>query len=296
MSPKSRGIERQRGNTMSSNVYVSLPGLISILMNLMVTEIPEPGFSTLMWLASVLIFVVGTVLIVRLKFRRVRRSLVASLGFFLLGFIIFTAIILPLSVEQADEAILFGLALWFVAFVTAVGSVIAGRGGKAKILSTVPADIIDSFQQIKPDRILKTRNFTVLKKKDIYILITELVRAVYFVRLSNQTPALEKDVKLPIIFIGKTKFKNEIGGLPMAKAMGEIVIPVDVVRSVDNKIEARYIKGAGIEYVFPTQDVRPGKPESSDLTEKFDRTTLLKILEELSEEASQPMMSSESSG
>jgi hypothetical protein len=199
-----------------------------------------------------------------------------------------SAILLPLSFEQVGQVLLLGFGCWFGALVIFVGGAVTGRGGGTKILSSVPYNAIQSFQQIKPDRILKTGNYTILKKNDNYILLTSVVRAVYFVRLFAQTPSNQGNIKLPILFTGETRFKNEVAGLPAAKIRGEIVIPVDVVRGVDGKSREKYLKGNGMEYVFPTVYKQPEQQYLSDLSSRFDRATILNILSELSEEPINP--------
>jgi hypothetical protein len=155
-------------------------------------------------------------------------------------------------------------------------------------LSSVPYNTIRSFQQIRPDKILETGNFTILKKNDSYILLTSVVRAVYFVRLFSQAPSSQGNIKLPIFFTGETRFKNDVAGLPTAKIRGDIVIPVDVVRGADGKSKGKYLKGNGMEYVFPTAYKQPGEQYLSDLSLRFDRATILNILRELSEEPINP--------
>jgi hypothetical protein len=162
------------------------------------------------------------------------------------------------------------------------------RGEEAEILSTVPYDILDSFQGIKPDKILRKGHLTVLKKKRSYILITQSISAIFFVRMFAETLSYKQNLHLPILFIGDTQFNYRIAGLPLAKIRGEIVIPVDVVIGADGKREARYSMGYGVEYVFPTEYVRTGEEYPLDLSKRYDAATLLKILNELEEESDNP--------
>ncbi len=212
--------------------------------------------------------------------RAINKSLVIGLSLFLLGSAVMVFALLRLSQEEFAPPFFFGWILWFSGIGIWIVGAVAGNRGEVRILSRVPRSIDESFQEIKPEKIFKTRTFTVLKKKDIYILIPKLLKAVYFVKLFDQSQVQEKAVKLPIMFPGNTQFKDEVEGLPVAKSRGEIIIPVDVSKHV-----ARYVRGTGVSYLVPTSNVQYGKPAvSSNSRVEFNRSAILRIIEILSEE------------
>jgi hypothetical protein len=139
---------------------------------------------------------------------------------------------------------------------------------------------MNSFSQIKPDKTFKTRNFTVLKKGDIYILLSKRLGAVYFIRLFDQVPVREKVIKLPIVFLGGMQFKDEISGLPVAKSRGQITIPVDITKRPNEEPEEKCVNGTGVSYLVPMYDVQ----HQRDLSGQFDKTVILNVMEELSNE------------
>jgi hypothetical protein len=139
--------------------------------------------------------------------------------------------------------------------------------------------VMQSLRETNPEKTFQTRNFTVMKKSDVYVLLPRMSSAAYFVKLFDQTPVQEKVVKLPVLFFQRMPFK-EVAGFPVAKFRGEITIPVDVVKR-GNKPDEKYVKGAGIQYVVPFYDMN----ERRDLSGQFTKTGILNIISEISNES-----------
>jgi uncharacterized membrane protein YiaA len=156
---------------------------------------------------------------------------------------------------------------------------IMSQTGMGRIRIAGSQDIMRLFEQINPEKNFETKNFSVMKKGEVYILLPRMSNAAFFVKLFDQIPVQEKAVRLPMIFFRKTPFED-VAGLPVAKFRGEITIPVDIVKR-GNKSDERYVKGAGIQYVVPMYDTSGRRDLSGQLT----KTAILNIISEISNES-----------
>jgi hypothetical protein len=162
-------------------------------------------------------------------------------------------------------------------------------------LRELPKNVLESFQQIEPDRkfdftILRVK-YLVLKKADVFMLVPESgVYVAYFIKLFDQTPTTKKRFKAPLIFPIRKHFSYSIAGFPVAKVRGHFTLPVDAVSRTEGS-EFKYVSGSGIMYLVPRRDLSKGmySPRAlfstEDLSEGFDKTTILKIIEALSNES-----------
>ena len=171
-----------------------------------------------------------------------------------------------------------------------------GRTTKLSELRELPERVRDSFNQIESDKkfefsILRAK-YLVLEKGDLFMLLPETsggAYAAYFIKLFDRTPTTKKRFKAPLVLPRKKNFSHNIDGFPVAKARGNFTLPVDVINKTDGK-EVKYASGAGIMYLVSARDLSHGmySPRTLfsrvDLSEKFNKTTILNMLEELSEE------------
>jgi hypothetical protein len=172
-----------------------------------------------------------------------------------------------------------------------------GRTRKLKEWRDLPESIRDSFKQIESDKKFEVSiagvKYLVLKKGNNFMLLPEMwggVYLAYFIKLFNPTPTTKKRFKAPLVPPRKKNFLQNIGGLPVAKFRGDFTLPVDLISKAEGN-EVKYANGSGVMYLVPRRDPSHGmySPRAMfsqiDLSEKFNKTTILKILEELSEEA-----------
>ena len=207
------------------------------------------------------------------------KALVLGMGLILLGFVLIFALVVQLPMEQRSLFFFFSFGLILAGFIVAVAGRIMFEMKKGRTRFVSRSGIMESFQLIKPEKTFQTKNFTVMKKGDIYILASKLLNAVYFVKLFDQIPVHEKGVRLPNMFFRKSQFKDEIGGLPVDKSKGEIMIPVDFAKRSDKRLEEKYVKGTGISYLIPIYE-----QQQKDLSGEFGKTAILQVMEKISTE------------
>jgi hypothetical protein len=223
------------------------------------------------------------------------KTVIVSLGLILAGFFVLLDVIMQPLVEQRGVLfILFGGLIFGGLAVLFAGQIIfamrrgrtrlpVGLGAMGSLRNINPEKtfqtVVESLRETNPEKTFQTRNFTVMKKSDVYILLPRMSNAAYFVKLFDQTPVQEKAVRLPMLFFQKTPF-NVVAGLRVAKFRGEITIPIDVVKR-GNKTTEKYVKGTGIQYVVPLYDMN----ERRDLSDQFTRTGILNIISEISNES-----------
>jgi hypothetical protein len=149
----------------------------------------------------------------------------------------------------------------------------------------VPSGILEAFQGIEAERSFETGNLWVFRKGSIYILLPKRFFAAIFVKLLGQATAPEKKLSLPFKTMRKTTLDDNIGGFPMAKIRGEFTIPVDAFDLGGEGVEEKYMTGRGIMYLVSRFDVSQlGSVSAPDLSQRFDVTVILKIIEQISRE------------
>jgi hypothetical protein len=171
-----------------------------------------------------------------------------------------------------------------------------GRTAKLKESRKLPESIRESFRQIESDKKFEFSimgiKYLVLKKGNNFMLLPEMwggVYLAYFIKLFNPTPTTKKRFKAPLMVPRKKHFSQSIGGLPVAKFRGDFTLPVDVISKTEGN-EVKYANGSGIMYLVSRRDPTYGMYSplamfsQVDLSEKFNKATILKIMEELSEE------------
>jgi hypothetical protein len=206
-----------------------------------------------------------------------------------IGFITFFAeiAILPYEMRSAEQFFLFvGQLIIGVALVLA-GRVLVAITSESKQFA-VPSNILDSLRQIAPEESFETKKFHVFRKDGIYILLKKKLWGVHFIRLFRQTPVSDKKVKAPYtgpwrIWAGS--LKDEVNGLHMAKVRREFTIPV-ATNKLGDKIEAKYVSGPGILYYVSLYPVGryAVNLNGENLFDRFDIPTIIRILNDLSEE------------
>jgi hypothetical protein len=167
---------------------------------------------------------------------------------------------------------------------------------------------LDSFGEIEPDKVFETKKYLVFKKNDSYILLPKVMFiGIYFVRLFSQVSVSGTEkVRLPfrslISVIRKSCFRDEVNGLSVAKARGDFVVPAGAVKLGQRDFQESYVKGPAVLYFVFRYDLesvaiyRGGlvgidrlvtmvyQHPRFDLSDKFDKGTILKIMEKLSKE------------
>jgi hypothetical protein len=227
----------------------------------------------------------------------------------ILGFAMMFAVLNLVPVGQRSALLFFssvGILYAGLIVLVVLGYVVGVRYFEKGLV--VPPEIVDSFRQIGPDKAFETRKFLVFKKNGIYILLPkELFIGVYFVRLFREAKVSGNDkVKLPFRratgFIRKGRFQDEVNGLSVAKSRGGFVVPTGAVKLSERDYQESYMKGPGILYFVFRYDLKgvaiyPGgyigmdrlisvvhhRPRF-DLCDRFDRATILEIMERLSKE------------
>jgi hypothetical protein len=223
----------------------------------------------------------------------IRLSMV-SFAFIILGI---TAILVPATELPPGAIELGGFSL--LAYLEVVALVLAGSGtywtySRASAREfEVPQNILESLQQIEPDKSFETKNFFVFRKRDIYILLKRKFGGAHFVRLMKETPAFDKEAKLPFLRSWSTtrhSSKFQIADLNIFRVTGEFTIPVDSVKRGD-RIEEKYAGGTGILYYVPVYPVvlagvglRGGRYDILDLSAMLDESAILSIMEKLSKD------------
>jgi MFS family permease len=206
------------------------------------------------------------------------KSVAVCVALFLLGFVMIFAVVGQLPMEQRGTFFIFSLGMIMAGAMALVAGRIMAEIRRTRFAA--PPGITESFHQIKSDKTFETENFTVIRVGDIFVLLSKIGGAVYFVKLFNQMQVQEKAIKLPNMFFRKTQFKDEIGGIPVAKSRGDIMIPIDVIKGPDRQLEEKYVRGTGVSYLIPVYDTQ-GK---RDLSKEFTKTAILNIIRELSTE------------
>jgi hypothetical protein len=218
------------------------------------------------------------------KIRYPLKPLVAGMTMLILGLVMIFLTITLLPLEERTLPFFLSIGLLFAgAMVAALSSAVAQmRASTARF--AIPARILDAFQQIEPDRSFQTKNLSVMKKGDIYILLPKLFNCAYFIRAQKETTTQDRKLRLPMKILRKKYFTEEIGGLPIAKRKGEFIIPVSASLRGD-KTEEKYAKVSGMAYLVAKYDVpHRRRLRAEDLSEKFDKATILRIMERLSKD------------
>jgi hypothetical protein len=172
-----------------------------------------------------------------------------------------------------------------------------GLPAKPGELYVTPKSVLESFQQVEADNkfdfsIFRER-YLVLRRGSIFMLVPEGVGGAYiayFIKLFDQTPTASKRFKAPIAFPRKKQFSCRIAGYPVAKFRGKFTLPAEVIRKTEGN-ELKYVRGSGIMYLVPRRDPSSGMYSPrvifsrEDLSEKFDKTVILKMIEAVSSES-----------
>jgi hypothetical protein len=172
----------------------------------------------------------------------------------------------------------------------------------------VPREIVDSFRGIGPDKAFETREFLVFRKNDVYVLLPkEMFIGAYFIRLfSHARMSGNGKVKLPFRrrtgIIRKGRFQDEVNGLSVAKSRGDFVALTDAVKLSERSFQESCVRGPGVLYFVFRYDLKgvaiyPGgyigidrlmsrehRRPGFDLSGRFDRATIVEIMEKLSKE------------
>jgi hypothetical protein len=174
-------------------------------------------------------------------------------------------------------------------FVMSTGQYLIARNLDNQRL-TVPANVLDTFQVKGADDYFQAKKFHVFVKGKSYILLEKKFRGAYFVRLFEYMDSSQKKTSLKVslgpLWIASA-FKDSINGLPVARLEGDFTIPVGIWRSNDGFDEEKYATGSGVAYLVSMYPVIRGRfvPYALPLTERFDKATILKILDNLSAES-----------
>lgn len=289
--------ERAKGRPKGYLVGLLLIMIGALLVGLSPLFMKAIEFAMLLWLMVLALVVITTGAVAMFEYGSIGRAvpkeatsvlikgIVIGMGLVALGIVMIIVVVTQLPMQERTLPFFYALGLIFTGIIVTVAGRILYTTRAMRTRFTVPSNISESFRQIGPEKTFETKNFTVLKKAGIYILISKLSNLVYFVKLFNQTTVHEEITKLPIMFFRKTQFKEKIGDLPVAKRRGELIIPVDSVKLPDRKLEEKYARGSGITYIVPFYDPDRQKPsEKPNLLAEFDSTSVLKIMEELSKE------------
>jgi hypothetical protein len=288
-----QGSRGSRKASIAGWAMIILSVVILSSLRLATTSMTMESFMTIFILTFV-VFSVGAIILVKYGRRRASGAvemkypvgvLVVGLAIVIIGFLFMFVVITLVPYEERTLPFIFSLVVLFAGLIIiCISSVIAQMRATA-VRFAVPASVMDSFRQIEPEKSFETKRFNVLKKGDIYILLPKTFTATFFIRAFTQTPTSDMKFKPPLRFFRKRNFTDEIGGLPVMKAKGEYNIPVGVVKRGDAIIQEKYAKVSGIAYIVPKYDVLHRRRfQVKDLSDNFNRDTILKIIEQLSKE------------
>jgi hypothetical protein len=195
--------------------------------------------------------------------------------------------LLPAS-EQA-------LSFYYFTVFLFVGLIVAGSGTLWAVLGAerrefvVPKNVLDSLQQVEPDKSFETKNFLVFKKGPIYILLKKMFNGAHFVRLLKETPVTNSKVRLPFLrsmIARRRATKFQVDDLDVLAVRGEFTIPINAVKHGD-RTEEKYASGPGILYYAPVFLTVPAGYRSFrilDLSATLDKSAILKTIAKLSKE------------
>ncbi|WXG42860.1 MAG: hypothetical protein WED04_02005 [Promethearchaeati archaeon SRVP18_Atabeyarchaeia-1] len=287
---------RFRGSRKASILAWIMIAVSMIIISLSRLIVTQYSFETVM-MVIIIAFVVllaGFVILIKYGRRRIYETrepkyplkiLVAGMGLIILGLAMVLVVITLIPFEERTFPFIFSIGLMFAGLIIAAIASIIAQMRTARSRFAVPVRIMESFRQIEPDKSFETKNLSVLKKGDVYILLPKLFNCVYFVKSLRQTPIQEKKLKLPMKILRKRYFTDEIGGLPLAKWKGECKIPVDSIKRSDSVVEEKYAKIWGVVLLVPRYDVPHRKLlKAQDLADRFDKSVIMKIMEQLSKE------------
>jgi hypothetical protein len=307
--------ESGRGNTRNSRTRVGLIVLVYVLLISLALIIavdfgPQltEGYGFVAFYAILLSGIIfGTYWIVRkdLKYdtpRRVVILLIASgVAIVGAGFTTLIGMIVLLPPEARSPFFFLFLAM----FTIGIGFVTAGLATSGSpsmgFQFQVPERLLNSLQQIDPDKSIETEKFHVFRKNGIYIMVQKRAWGIHFIRLFKQTSASTRKVDAPYLGLWGNlarSFKEEAYGLRLAKVRRKFTIPVDVAKFGD-RTDTKYVSGPGILYYVPLFPMRWHRDIGYNLDGswgyshnvyeeatyfKVDTPTIIKILKELSEE------------
>jgi hypothetical protein len=205
------------------------------------------------------------------------------------GFAILFGMIALLPLEARSPHLFF---LFLGLFVVGIGFVVAGMAANASpslgLDLRVPEGLLNSLRQIEPDKSFETEKFHVFRKSGIYILLQKSSWGVHFIRLFKQTPVSTKKVDAPYLGWWRNlarSFKEEAYGLRLAKVRRKFTIPIEIVK-LGGRTDTKYVSGPGILYYVPLYPLQWNRMDfiGEPSYFKLDTPTIIKILNELSEE------------